>query len=78
MTWVIFHPVCRYIANSGVQFLHTRPGRWKNLDEACEFFNLRYEFNSPKVATENPIPHKYAVRKIGKYDQIISAMALWP
>ena len=67
---VIFHPVCRYITNSGVRWLHTEPGRLDKLDEACIFFNLRHKFNSPRVATENPIPHKYAVDKIGVYDQI--------
>jgi len=36
---------------------------------------LRFKFNSPKVATENPIPHRYAinngVHNINKYDQLI-------
>jgi len=68
---IIFHPVCQYIGNSGVRWLHTEPGRWEKLAEACKFFNLRHKFNSPKVCTENPIPHMYAVSEIGKYDQII-------
>lgn len=67
---VIFHPVCKYITNSGVRWLHTEPGRWDKMREACEFFNLRHKFNSPKVITENPIPHKYAVQLIGKYDDL--------
>jgi len=67
---VIFHPVCTRITNSGVMWLERR-NLWDELDKACEFFNLRNQFNSPKVATENPIPHKYAVEKIGKYDQLI-------
>lgn len=67
---VIFHPVCKYIANSGVRWLHERPERYRNMISACEFFNLRHKFNSPRVATENPIPHKYAVKFIGQYDQI--------
>jgi hypothetical protein len=67
---VIFHPVCKFLTYSGVRWLHTEPGRWDKLDEACKFFNLRHEFNSPSVATENPIPHRYARRKIGRYDQI--------
>lgn len=67
---VIFHPVCTRITNSGVMWLEKR-NLWSDLDEACEFFNLKEKFNSPKVATENPIPHKYAVEKIGKYNQII-------
>lgn len=67
---VIFHPVCKYITNSGVRWLYTKKGRWEMLNDACEFFNLRHKFNSPRVATENPIPHKYAVEMIGKYDQL--------
>lgn len=63
---VIFHPVCKFIANSGVRWLHTESGRWDSLKQACEFFNLRHQFNSKKVATENPIPHKYAVEGIFK------------
>lgn len=66
---VVFHPVCRYIANSGVRWLHTEDGRWDKMEEACRFFSLRNKFNSPRVATENPVPHKYAVRKIGPYSQ---------
>ena len=77
---VIFHPVCRYIANSGVRWLYNEDGRqdtcrWLSLIDAIMFFNLRHEFNSDYVGTENPIPHKYAVNGIadkigiGKYDQ---------
>lgn len=65
----IFHPTCRYITNSGVRWLHTEAGRWDKLNEACAFFNLRHFFNAKYSATENPIPHKYAVEQIGKYDQ---------
>lgn len=67
---VIFHPVCKYITNSGVRWLDTDITRWKNMYEGCQFFNLRHQFNSPHVGTENPIPHKYAVGYIGMYDQI--------
>lgn len=67
---VIFHPVCRYLANSGVQHLRKDPYRFIKMCDASDFFNLRHKFNSPKVAAENPIPHKYAVCQIGMYDQI--------
>ena len=73
---VIFHPPCTILSNSGVRWLHEIDGRWDELAMAIEFFNLRHKFNSPKVATENPVPHKYAVRGryldgsgIGKEDQ---------
>jgi hypothetical protein len=68
---VIFHPVCKFITNSGVCWLDTDITRWKKMYEGCQFFNLRHKFNSPHVATENPIPHKYAVGYIGMYDQLI-------
>jgi hypothetical protein len=36
------------------------------------FFRALLEANIPKICIENPIPHKYAVKIIGrKYDQII-------
>lgn len=77
---VIFHPVCKYIANSGVRWLYNPDGRqntrrWMSLIDAMYFFNLRHQFNSDYVGTENPIPHKYAVNGIadkegiGKYNQ---------
>lgn len=66
----IFHPVCTRITNSGVVWLERR-NLWDDLKLACEFFNLRHKFNSPMIATENPIPHKYAVAEIGMYDQLI-------
>lgn len=68
---VIFHPYCTYNTNSGVRWLDTDITRWKKLFEGAEFFNLRHQFNSPSVGTENPIPHKYATALIGKYDQLI-------
>jgi len=74
---VIFHPDCTFITNTGVSWLYKKEGRWAKLEQAILFFNLRHQFNSPKVATENPIPHKYAVDGvgigcgIGKYDQLI-------
>jgi len=68
----IFHPSCTYLTNSGVCHLHTDPDRWAKLDEASEFFKLLLKAPIPRIAIENPIPHKYAVERIGrKYDQII-------
>lgn len=68
---VIAHPPCTYLCNSGVRWLHERPGRWACLDEAARFFNL-FSGCAPRVAIENPIPHRYAVKAIGrKYDQLV-------
>jgi hypothetical protein len=69
---MIGHPSCQYLTNSGVCHLKTDPTRWARLDEAGEFFTLLLNAPIPRIAIENPIPHKYAVERIGrKYDQII-------
>ena len=70
---VISHPPCTRLANSGVRWLDER-NLWNEMEEAAEFF---YEFIAygelgNKIAIENPIPHKYALKIIRrKYDQII-------
>jgi hypothetical protein len=46
--------------------------RWECLNKAVEFFKQCLDANSPRVVVENPIPHKYALKGIGRrYDQII-------
>jgi len=74
MYWdlMIAHPPCTYLANSGVRWLYERPERWKLLDEAAEFFKLLLDADIRHIAIENPIPHRYALERIGRrYDQII-------
>ena len=76
---MIAHPPCTYLANSGVRWLKERPERWQLMVEAAQFFHRLLMglstdplWNIPRVAVENPIPHKYALEYIGwKYDQII-------
>lgn len=74
---MIAHPDCTFLANSGVNRLYNKDGsknqdRWNNLDEACDFFKKLLNAPIPLIAIENPIPHKHAVKRIGrKYDQII-------
>lgn len=70
---LIAHPVCKYMANSGVRWLHEREGRWDDLQKGIEFFNIfRDAAHIPQRAIENPILHKYAVAGIGrKADQYI-------
>ena len=63
---VIAHPPCTYLANSGVRWLHERPGRWTKLHDACAFFRACLDANAPMVAVENPVIHKYAVECIGR------------
>jgi len=67
---MIANPPCTRICNSGVRWLAERD-LWDDLDRACEFFNSLVNAPIDKIAVENPIPHKYAIKKIGKYDQII-------
>lgn len=67
----IFHPPCTRLTNSGVRWLNER-NLWDELDEAADLFKFCLEFPAAMVAVENPIPHKYALERIGrKYDQII-------
>jgi hypothetical protein len=69
---MVAHPTCQYLTNSGVCHLYKDESRWKKLDEAVDFFKLFLNANIPKIAIENPIPHKYAVERIGRsYDQLI-------
>lgn len=81
---LIAHPPCTYLTNAGVRHLHesvsSRNGikakvhgaaRWEELKKAIEFFNLFKNLPVPRIAIENPIPHKYAKEGIGNYSQII-------
>lgn len=74
---MIAHPDCTFLANSGVNRLYNKDGsknqdRWNNLDVACDFFKKLLNAPIPLIAIENPIPHKHAVKRIGrKYEQII-------
>jgi len=68
---MIAHPPCTRLANSGVRWLNER-GLWKEMWEGAEFFKELWLANIPRIAIENPIPHKYALEIIGnKYNQII-------
>lgn len=69
---VIAHPPCTYLANSGVRWLHTKPGRWERMREGAEFFKWCLDLKVESIAVENPVMHKYAVEIIGrKQDQSI-------
>lgn len=81
---MVAHPPCTYFTNAGVRHLHdhvtSRKGnrakvfgseRWVKLFESAEFFNSLKNTDIPKIAIENPVPHKYAKALIGNYDQLI-------
>lgn len=67
---MIAHPPCTRLCNSGVMWLNKRD-LWDELDEGVKFFNKLKFANIEKICVENPIPHKYARKHIGKYSQII-------
>lgn len=62
---VIAHPPCTYLANSGVRWLHTDPSRWELMEQGAAFFLECLNANTPMVAVENPVMHKYARETIG-------------
>lgn len=67
----IFHPECKRLCNSGVMWLDKR-NLWDDMRKGAKFFKTLLDANIPRIAVENPIPHKYALEIIGrKYDQII-------
>lgn len=67
---LICHPPCTRLCNSGVRWLAERD-LWGEMDEACRFFNALGNLPCDKIVRENPIPHRYAVEKIGRYSQIV-------
>lgn len=67
----IFHPPCTRLCNSGVRWLHER-NLWVQMRDAAHFFKFLMDSDIDKICIENPIPHKYALKIIGrKYDQLI-------
>jgi hypothetical protein len=81
---MVAHPPCTYLTNAGVRHLHSVPSRngviakihgderWALLDEAAAFFRTLLAAPVERIAVENPVPHRYAVERIGrKYDQRI-------
>jgi hypothetical protein len=66
---IVAHPPCTYLCNSGVRWLHTRDGRWSRMEEAASFFRAILSLPVPRIAVENPIPHRHA--KLPRYTQIV-------
>ena len=62
---VIAHPPCTYLANVGVQYLHTEEGRMDRMREAAAVFEMLRNSNAPYVCLEQPKMHKYARRELG-------------
>lgn len=69
---IIAHPPCTYLANSGVCHLKNNVERWKQMEDGANFFKTILNNKCKYICVENPIPHHFAVEKIGrKYDQIV-------
>ena len=81
---MIAHPPCTYLTNAGVRHLYdhvvSRTGkkaavsgqvRWEAMRQDAAFFRSLLDAGIPKIAVENPIPHRYAREIMGNYTQII-------
>ena len=76
---VIAHPVCKYLTNAGSKHLYIgmrkengqEPGRWDAMRKGASFFNAFKRANAPRIAIENPIPHKHARALIGSPSQYV-------
>jgi hypothetical protein len=74
---MIFHWPCTRLANSGVRWLYSGKGttpdseRWRLMEDDARKFKQLLRAPIPKIAGENPIPHRYARKIMGKYSQII-------
>lgn len=82
---IIAHPPCTYLANSGVQHLHTDPTRFEKLAKGFHFFMACWTARTPRLCVENPIPHKSAClppyqQKIQPYEfghKAMKSTCLW-
>lgn len=67
---MIAHPVCKYLTNAGVRWLHSDPERWDHMRRGAAFFKMldsgKEVQHIPKRAVENPIMHEYAAEIVGR------------
>lgn len=72
--FMLAHPPCTYLCNSGVHLLYrSKPRglglvgevRRKAMHEAAVLFRFLWNADVPRIAIENPIMHKYAKELIG-------------
>lgn len=80
---IIAHPTCTYLTNSGVSWLYkdsktmTKEQRWKELDDAAEFFSLFLNAKCPKICVENPVMHKHAKSRIKNFFPASQVVQPW-
>lgn len=63
---LIAHPPCTSLCNSGVRWLHTKPGRWQQMEAAADFFRWCLSAPVPRIAVENPVMHGHARALVGR------------
>lgn len=74
---MIFHWPCTRLANSGVRWLYGGKGkirderRWAWMEDDAGKFRQLLDAPIPRVAGENPIPHRYAAEIMGRYTQVV-------
>jgi hypothetical protein len=74
---LIFHWPCTRLCNSGVRWLYGGKGRvrdekrWALMEWDARAFRGLLDCAVPRVAGENPIPHRHARRIMGDYTQTI-------
>jgi hypothetical protein len=81
---MIAHPPCTYLTNAGVRWMYgdyghrmaagslTGEARWEAMRDGADLFRALLDAPIPRVAVENPIMHKHAVKVIGRrQDQVI-------
>lgn len=61
---IVAHPPCTYLAQSGVRWLDKKPGRFQQMLEAVDFFNLFLSHPCERICIENPIMHNYAKKRL--------------
>jgi hypothetical protein len=64
-TGVIAHPPCTRLCNSGVRWLAER-NLWAELRDGADMFRACLNANASRVAVENPVMHKHAIRLVGE------------
>jgi hypothetical protein len=61
---IIAHPPCTFLTNAGARWLYEKPGRWGEMEMACDFFNLFLDHPAKKKCVENPVMHGHAKKLI--------------
>lgn len=70
-----FHMDCRVMANSGVRWLYEKPGRWDELSDAAEQFNIALDCKVPGYV-ENSVMHCHA-KKLIRREQDQTVQPWW-